>query len=133
MGKAPACVPVLEAGWIRAAPPGTTALAGYAVLRNGCKAPAQVRDVKSPAFAMGMIHETRIENGISRMRQARSLSAPAGGELRFEPGGTHLMLMHPRRNLKEGDRVPVELLLEGGTRVSAEFEVRREAPPRAAR
>ena len=98
------CLPTVEQAWIRAAPPGVTALAGYAVLRNSCAKAFSVTDVGSPDFAMGMIHETLVEGGVSRMRGAKSLLVPAHGSFAFAPGGAHMMLMHPRRTLKEGDR-----------------------------
>ncbi len=124
----PACTPVIEKAWIRAAPPGATALAGYAVVRNPCAAPVVVADASSGDFVMGMIHETLVENGVSRMRHAGSLPLPARGELRFEPGGRHLMLMHPKRQLKLGDKVAVSLKLADGRRVRGDFVVSKDAP-----
>lgn len=123
-----ACTPVAEQAWIRAAPPGATALAGYAVLRNPCAKPFVVIDVGSPDFAMGMIHETIVDKGVSRMRHAKSLSLPVRGVLKFEPGGKHMMLMHPRRVLKEGDRVRLVLKLADGQKLNIDAIVRREAP-----
>lgn len=122
------CLPTVEQAWIRAAPPATTALAGYAVLRNGCPTPFSVIDVSSPDFAMGMIHETVVDGGVSRMRAARSLVVPARGSLAFVPGGRHLMLMHPRRAFKEGDRVQVVVKLAKGEKLSSTFAVRKDAP-----
>ena len=125
----PACAPVLEGGWIRAAPPGATAMAGYGILRNACRLPVGVRDVRAPDFAMAMIHRTTVENGMSRMRPARDLVVPAGGAITFAPGGTHMMLMHPRQAIREGDRLRVEVVLTDGRRVPAMLDVRRDAPP----
>ncbi len=122
------CTPVAEHAWIRAAPPGATALAGYAVLRNPCAKPFVVIDVGSPDFAMGMIHETIADKGVSRMRHAKSLSLPVRGILKFEPGGKHMMLMHPRRVLKEGDRVRLVLKLADGQKLNLDAVVRRDAP-----
>ena len=113
------CLPTIEQAWIRAAPPGVAALAGYALLRNSCPTPVSVTDVGSPDFAMGMIHETVVEGGVSRMRGAKSLVVPARGSFAFVPGGAHLMLMHPRRALKEGDRVQVTVQFAGGGKVTA--------------
>lgn len=124
------CVPVVEQAWIRAAPPGATALAGYAVLRNPCAKPFVVTDVSSPDFVMGMLHETVVDKGISRMRHAKSLTLPARGALIFAPSGKHMMLMHPRRVLKEGDRVRLVLKLSGGQKINIDAVVQREAPVR---
>jgi copper(I)-binding protein len=75
-----------------------------------------------------VIHETRVDNGMSQMRPAENLALPARGQLVFAPNGRHMMLMHPTRTLKVGDRVWLELGLAGGGRIRASFEVRREAP-----
>ena len=91
------CTPVIEKPWVRAAPPGASTLAGYLVLRNPCEAAVEVSGVESRDFGMPMIHRTEVVDGVSRMRPAGKLVVPPGGELRFEPGGLHLMLMKPRR------------------------------------
>lgn len=122
------CLPTLEQAWIRAAPPATTALAGYVLLRNSCPTAFSVVDVSSPDFAMGMIHRTVVEGGVSRMRAARSPVVPARGSLAFVPGGMHLMLMHPRRAFKEGDKVQVVVKLADGQKLAGAFVVRRDAP-----
>ena len=122
------CLPVVEQQWVRAAPPGAKTLAGYLLLRNPCETPVVVVDVESLDFGMPMIHRTVEEGGMSRMREAGRLELPPGGELRFEPGGLHLMLMRPLRPLAEGDVARVRLVLEDGRRVFAEYPVRRAAP-----
>jgi copper(I)-binding protein len=123
-----ACAPTLESAWVRAAPPGAPSLAGYVVLRNGCDAPVTVTGVESLDFARPMIHRSVDEGGVARMRPAGDLVVPAGGELRFEPGGLHLMLMQPKRPLADGDTARVRLVLADGRRLFAEFAVRRAAP-----
>jgi copper(I)-binding protein len=122
------CAPVIEKPWVRAAPPGASTLAGYLVLRNPCEAAVEVSGVESRDFGMPMIHRTEVVDGVSRMRPAGKLVVPPGGELRFEPGGLHLMLMKPRRALAEGDQASVRLVLADGRRVFAVFPVQREAP-----
>jgi copper(I)-binding protein len=127
VGAAP-CAPTIEGMWVRAAPPAAPSLAGYLVLRNGCEAAVTVTGVESLDFARPMIHRSVDEGGVSRMRAAGALVVPAGGELRFEPGGLHLMLMQPKRPLAEGDVARIRLVLADGRRVFAEFPVRRVAP-----
>ena len=129
VGAEPACAPVIESPWVRAAPPGAASLAGYLVLRNPCTAPVEVAEVESKDFGMPMIHRTVVEAGVSRMRPAGKLVVAPGESLRFEPGGLHLMLMRPLQPLAEGDIARIRLVLADGRRVFAEFPVRREAPP----
>jgi len=128
VGADTACRPVIEQPWVRAAPPGAGTLAAYLVLRNPCADTFVVTDVESLDFGMPMIHRTEEVDGVSRMREAGELSLAPGAELRFEPGGLHLMLMRPLRPLKEGDSARIRLVLADGRRVFAEFPVRREAP-----
>lgn len=103
-------------------------LAGYATVRNSCAKGVDIIGVASQDFAMSRVHETVLLNGMSRMRQARSTLVPAHGELRFEPGGRHLMLMHPKRSLKPGDKVKVMLKLADGRRIATAFSVRKNPP-----
>jgi len=123
-----ACAPKVEKAWIRAAPPGATVLAGYALLRNDCREPFELTGVAGRDFVMAMVHETKIANGRSTMRHARRTTIAARGSLQLAPGGHHLMLMHPRRALPAGTVVHLELLGADGRRVPADFTVRREAP-----
>jgi copper(I)-binding protein len=125
---AAACLPKVSKGWIRAAPPGATMLAGYAEVRNDCREPFILTGAKAADFVMAQVHESRIENGSSRMLHAKRTTLPAGGTLSFAPGGYHLMLMHPRKAMPEGTVVKLELLLEDGRSVPAELTVRKEAP-----
>jgi copper(I)-binding protein len=53
---------------------------------------------------------------------------PAGGTLRFAPGGHHLMLVGLARAMKAGDSLPATLVFAGGRRMKVEFAVRL-APP----
>jgi copper(I)-binding protein len=122
----PECRPRIEGAWIRVAPPGATALAGYATLENPCPTEFSVTGATGDDFAMVMIHQTMESGGMSRMREMAALPIPAKGSAVLAPGGTHLMLMQPRRALKEGDRVAIDLQLGDGRTISAEFVVRRE-------
>ena len=123
-----ACLPKVEKAWIRAAPPGATMLAGYAQLRNDCKEAFVLTGAKSAAFMMAQIHESRVENGTSRMLHAKRTPLPAGADFSLAPGKHHLMLMHPRRALPEGTAVKLDLLLEDGRKIPVEFTVRKDAP-----
>lgn len=121
------CTPVFERGWIRAAPPGATMLAGYGELRNPCAKAFAVTGLRGRDFVMAMVHETRVDKGVSRMRHAKSTPLPARGTLRLAPGGHHFMLMHPKRPLPEGTLVKLDLQLADGRSLPIELKVQREA------
>ena len=85
--------------------------------------------VSSTDFGRVMLHETEIRGGVVRMIHRAGVSIAAGEEAVFAPGGLHLMLMQPRRVLRAGDRVSVDLVFAGGRRLSVDFEVRQQPPP----
>ena len=122
------CRPEIVNAWIRAVPPGATTLAGYANVRNSCRKQAVLVAVSGVDFGMATLHETRIESGISKMQHMDALTIPAGVTAKLEPGGQHLMLMQPRRELREGDRTRLTFRLDDGSKVTADFTVRRQAP-----
>lgn len=126
--QAEECRPRIEAAWVREAPPGVPSLAGYLRLHNACGKAIQVVDVESLDFGRPMIHRTENAGGISRMRPAGELVVEPGHELRFEPGGLHLMLMQPARRFVAGNVVRFRLVLADGRRLYVEAPVRREAP-----
>jgi len=109
--------------WIRQAPPGATMMAGYATLKNTGDAPITVLTVQSDAFRMTSVHETIVANDMAKMREVHRLAVPAGDEVRMEPGGRHLMLMQPRRDIVPGDKIEVVFLLADGTRLQTYFDV----------
>ncbi len=75
--------------------PGMRMGAAYFVLTNNTDEPIRITGVTSPQFAAVEIHETRIEDGIARMREIDALVVPPRGNVTLERGGKHLMLMRP--------------------------------------
>ena len=87
--------------------PGMKMSAGYFVLTNNTDEPIRITSVTSPQFAAVEIHETRIEDGIARMREIDALIVPPRGSVTLERGGKHLMLMRPG---DLGDQVSLQLM-----------------------
>lgn len=118
----------IEQAWIRAAPPGAMAMAGYAVLRNAGDAPAIVTGAGSDAFGSVSVHETVESGGVERMRAVKALTVAPGASVELAPGGKHLMLMQPKREFAAGATVTIRFEVESAPVVLAEFVVRDEAP-----
>ncbi len=118
-------VEVVDA-WVREAPPNAPMMAGYLTLRNPGREAVVLMDARSPQFKKVEIHRSSIENGMARMEKQQKVELPAGGEIRFHPGGYHLMLMYPVKRLRGGDRVRLELILDGGERLEVVAPVRRD-------
>lgn len=118
---------VVDAAWVRAAPPGATMLAGYATLRNSGSEAVRMVGIDSKAFESVEMHRTEEVDGVSRMRPVAAIDIPPGGEAVLEPGGLHLMLIRPRQALAEGDAVTLRLRFADGRTVDAAFPVQRRA------
>ena len=79
--------------------PGMQMSAGYLTLRNNSDTDIAIDRVTSPQYGKVEMHETVIEDGVSRMRALGEVSVPAGSAVEFKPGGKHLMLMRPGDDL----------------------------------
>lgn len=73
---------------------------------------------------MTMIHETTMQNGVSRMRPHESLVIAPGKTVKFEPGGLHVMLHGLTQALAPGKTVPLRLRLSDGTSLEVVATVR---------
>jgi copper(I)-binding protein len=109
--------------WIPQAPPGVEMLAGYLTLKNSGDAAVSILAAQSSRFLTVTVHQTVIEDGVSRMRELNHLEIAPGEEVKFAPGGLHLMLMQPRREVLPGERIEITFLLSDGQRVPAMFDV----------
>lgn len=114
----------LDGGWIRF-PAMAHMAGGFGRIDNACKADVAVTAVRSPAFKDVSLHETTLVDGVSRMRAIERLSVAAGKDVELKPGGLHLMLMDGTGPLREGQRVPLSLVLSDGTEVQGELVVRK--------
>lgn len=74
--------------------PGSSMGVAYLTLENGRDEPFIITRVESPELEAVAMHETLLVDGVSRMRKVSELHIPANGEVRFEPGGKHLMLRY---------------------------------------
>jgi copper(I)-binding protein len=119
------CLPQVRDGWVRLPAVAMPMMAGFSRIENRCAAPLVIVGVSSPAFSDTSLHETRIVDGVSRMRALPEVRIAPHGVAALKPGGMHLMLMAPRAPLKPGSRVVVEFALQGGGTLRGEFVVRK--------
>ena len=75
--------------------PGASMSAGYFLLENRSSGDITITRVDSAQFGRVEVHETVLENDVSKMRRLDALTIPANGSVRLERGGKHLMLMRP--------------------------------------
>lgn len=122
------CLAQVREGWVRLPPMQMPMMAGFGRIENRCAAPVVIVGASSAAFADVSLHETRIVDGVSKMRALPELRIAPDAAAVLKPGGMHLMLMQPRAPLKDGSRVAIEFRLKDGGSLLGEFEVRKAAP-----
>lgn len=111
--------------WVREAPPMSSMLAGYLTLQNNTGHAIKITGADSPAFRAVEMHRSVIRNGMATMIKQDYVTVPAHGKFIFAPGGYHLMLMHPKRPLKAGDKIRMTLRFGHGRRLSFDMPVRK--------
>lgn len=114
----------LEIGdqWFRLVP--SLPAAGYFTLSNKSAATQTLIGAASPACGMLMLHRSIDEGGQERMVTVQNVAIPAHGDVRFAPGGYHLMCMSPAAEMRPGRSVRVTLRFADGGSQTARFPVR---------
>lgn len=107
--------------WSRPAAAGGNGV-GYLTLVNRGKADTLTR-VETPVAQKVEMHASSMAGGVMRMSQEQGVPLPAGGQIRFAPGGRHLMLIGLKTSLKSGDRTPATLYFSSGAQLKVEFLV----------
>lgn len=113
----------VSAAWVTETPPTARMSAAYLTLRNGARADTLL-EVRTPVAGAAEMHETTVQDGLARMRQLKSLPLAPKQEVRFAPGGRHIMLIDLNRDLKAGDKVPLTLRFRHAGTVTVEADVR---------
>lgn len=120
------CRPQVLEGWLRMPPNRMSMMAGFGRIVNRCPTPATIVSASSPSFGSVELHETRVVDGVSRMRPVPQLRLAPDGAAVLKPGGMHLMLMRPSAAMiQTGSRIVIEFELAGGGTLVGEFEVRK--------
>jgi periplasmic copper chaperone A len=83
----------------------------------------------SPAAGVVEIHEMAMEGNVMKMRAIPGLDLPAGKAVDIKPGGYHVMLMDLKQQMKDGDAVPVTLVIEGKDGKKETLEIKAAVRP----
>ena len=114
---------VISDPWVRIVVPSRPA-AGYFTLSNKTAKSEELVGASSPACKTVMLHQSVNQNGVEKMLMVMSVPVPAGGQIKFAPGGYHLMCMMPSRDVTPGHSIPITLRFKDGGTVGADFPVR---------
>jgi hypothetical protein len=103
---------VVEHPWARATPGGAKTGAVYLTLINKGNVADRLLSVTTAAADKVQFHSVREENGVSRMRELRTVEITPGAKVTFSPGDMHIMLVGLNQPLKEGQALPLTLYFE---------------------
>ena len=108
---------------IRELPPSVTNTAVYMTISNSGNENLRLIGVSSEFAESAMLHRSAMENGMMTMQHVMAIEIPAGESMVLEPGALHIMLTDLKRNLRDGDLVPLILKFDGGPDVSVNVQV----------
>ncbi|MGE0625973.1 MAG: copper chaperone PCu(A)C [Pseudomonadales bacterium] len=104
---------------IRELIPGQDKTVAYLTLHNRGDAPLALVGAETDLARAVEIHTTLRDGEVMRMRRLSRVEIPAGGTVRFEPGGHHLMLFGVR---SLDDPCEIRLLFADGSTRSVTFD-----------
>ena len=111
--------------WVRATVPVQKSSGAFMVLRS--TQAARLVEVSSPVAASVELHQSSMADGVMTMDHVDAIDLPAGKDINLATGGYHLMLVGLKRQLKQGETVPLTLVVKSGAktgRVTVQAPVR---------
>jgi len=113
--------------WVRATVPQQRSTGAFMSITAGSD--ARLVEIRSAVAGVVEIHEMKMEQDVMTMRRVTGVDLPAGEAVEFKPGGYHVMLMDLSMPLKEGDSVPLTLVIEDKDGARQEIEVSAPVRP----
>ena len=113
--------------WARATVPQQKSSGAFMTLTASTD--SKLLSVASPVAKTVQVHQMTMENDVMKMGEVDSVALPAGKAVSLDPNGYHVMLMDLNQQLKEGEQVPLTLVIEDAKGQQQTLEIK--APVRA--
>lgn len=97
--------------WARSAMAGETT-AVYMILHNHTNIDDALIGVSTDVAEAAELHLSEVQNDVMTMTLQERIEIPAGGEVIFENGGYHIMLIGLKQDLRVGDEITLTLDFE---------------------
>lgn len=120
-GAALADVKVQDA-WVRATVPAQKSTGAFMQITSTTD--AKLVEARSPAAGTVEIHTMSMENNVMKMQAVPGVDLPAGKPVTLKPGAYHVMMMDLKAQVKEGDTVPLTLVVEDRNKQRQSIEVK---------
>jgi copper(I)-binding protein len=111
--------------WVRATVAGQQATGAFMKL-NASQASRLVQ-ADSPVAGLVELHEMRMDKEVMRMSAIPGIDLPAGRSVELKPGGYHLMLLHLKQQIKDGETVPITLTFQAPDGKRERLEIKAQA------
>jgi copper(I)-binding protein len=118
----------IEHPWSREMPPVAPTAAAYFVVHNKGTEADRLLSVSTLHAGKAELHRHLHADGVMKMQQVQSVAIPAGGEVKFEPMGYHVMMFNLKQQAKDGERFPLTLTFEQAGAIEVVITVQTEAP-----
>lgn len=87
------------------APASASVNAGYVKFTNTSEKDVEFHNFTSPVYDSVEMHITETKSGSAKMKQVSKILVPANSSVELKPGGAHLMLIGPRRDVQAGEKI----------------------------
>jgi copper(I)-binding protein len=112
---------MVENAWVRATVPGQASSGAFMTVT--ASADSQLLSVQSPVAKIVQIHQSSMKNDVMIMQEVESVALPAGKPVVFDTNSYHVMLIDLTAQVKEGDHVPLTLIVEDAQGVKSSIKV----------
>ncbi|MBW0236084.1 MULTISPECIES: copper chaperone PCu(A)C [Pseudomonas] len=116
---------VVEDAWVRATVAGQPSSGAFMHITSTTD--SKLIEVKSPVAGTVQIHQSTMENDVMSMKAVASVALPAGKTVNIDPEGYHVMLMDLVGQIKDGQDVPLTLVVENAKGEKESIEVTAKA------
>lgn len=128
LGALPAFADVTVAdAWVRATVPQQMATGAF--MRLTSDSDMRLVGADSPRASVVEIHEMIMDGNVMKMNAVPGVDLPAGKTVELKPGGYHVMLMGLKQQVKDGDEVPVSIVVEAADGARQTIELKALARP----
>jgi len=117
----------IDDAWIAEAPPVSKVMAAYMEIENETAQDRQATSMQCKDFERAEFHRTIDKDGMASMEHQQVLNIPSKAELELKPGGYHIMLFTPARQLKAGDTTNCSMKFDDGTTIKFDLEIRKSS------
>ncbi len=115
----------IKDAWVRATVPQQKATGAFMQIQSSND--VHIVEIQTTAAGIAEIHEMKTENNVMKMRAVPQLDLLAGKLVELKPGGFHVMLMDLKTQIKEGDIIPLTIIVEGKDKKREVIEVKAKA------